>query len=727
MMARRREHDEFLPIGISFVRQLEWRFVLVLLFFCVDVTLYLTGHGMTSQAVVSAYIPYLLLVALAWVTERWRTHSDLSSTPLAVAAFVGDFLFVATQMHLSGGGWWNGAAFFMLAVVVAASTVPPRALALVTALGILIYAGKAYVEITGILPPPVWGDFPRVDGNEAFLVNYVGFGALVLVGAAVIQARLMARVRRVQQRHRAVLEASPYLVLTVNADGVITSASRVAAAITGRSVHDLVGSNFAKLFDASEVETLAEVTRRTRAGESFRRELRGVAHGFIGSSRWYGAAFSRVETDQPGDTMFVILRDITAERARQEDNARLATELEEARRLELVGRLVSGVAHELNNPLAAILALTEQFEHDGPRNPLVADARVIHEQARRARSIVRDLLQVVRAPSRLLAASDVRSLVEQVVSGLAARPERAQVAVHVVLPDAPCPVDTEDGSIEQVLTNLVVNALQATESGGRVDVTVRGGSTTIEIEVRDTGSGFSDAVRARLFEPFFTTRPPGHGTGLGLAVSRAIVERHGGTLEALSPRNGACFLVRLPRASRVAEPALPEAVPAATGKASPVAVARAASAARATAPRRLPEIQPAADAYVQPPVRRVLLIDDEAAIRGALARWFERRGWQVTHCSDGAPALQLLLGERESFDLVITDLKMPGLSGIDVYAALRDARPDVLDRLVIVTGDVASPDVAAFLSTVSSPILEKPFALAQLAELMETIVPSSAA
>lgn len=723
MTGRRREQDEFLPIGIPFVRQLEWRFVLIILFLCVDVALFMTGSGMTSHAVVFTYVPYLALLAIVWLAERHRARSHLSNTPLAVAAFVGDFLFVGTQMHLSGGGWWNGAAFFMLAVVVAASTVPPRALALVTAIGILVYAGKAWVEVTGILPPPIWGDFPRVDGNEAFLVNYVGFGTLVLVGAAVIQSRLMSRVRRVQQRHRAVLEASPYLVLTVNAHGVITSASRVAAAITGRTATELVGSLFATLFDDSEVEALTDVIRRTREGERVRRDLRGVAHGFIGPSRWYGAAFSRVETDQPGDTMFVILRDITAERARQEDNARLATELEEARRLELVGRLVSGVAHELNNPLAAILALTEQFDHEGSRDQIVADARVIHEQARRARSIVRDLLQVVRAPSQSLAASDVRPLVAQVVSGLASRPERARVTVQVVLPDAPCPVDTEDGSIEQVLTNLIVNALQATESGGRVDVTVRGGSTTIEIEVRDSGSGFSDEVRARLFEPFFTTRPPGHGTGLGLAVSRAIVERHGGTLEALSPRTGACFLVRLPRTSKVVEMALPDAVPVTP----PVPPLRddAEAVVAATDTRAEPVVQPNADEDAESLVRRVLLIDDEAAIRGALGRWFERRGWMVTHCSDGAPALALLLGDRESFDLVITDLKMPGLSGIDVYAALRDARPEMLERLVIVTGDVASPDVSAFLATVSSPILEKPFALAQLAEVMETIAPSS--
>ncbi len=709
MSARFREYRDFVPVGVDFLRQLRWRFGFVLVFCLFDAGMLLSGHGVTTPAAIVAFAPYLAWVASLWALVRSPLGGRLPTMPLILAAYAADLLFVVVQMHLNGGGWWHGPSFYMIGIMLAASTVPPRALVLVTLAGVIMFVGLAWLQVSGVLPPPLWGDFPRVDGNQAFLVNYAGLGALVLVGTAVIQARLTSRMRRVQQRHRAVLDASPYVVLTLDAHDRITSASRIAETITGRSAKSLTGTDFKQLFDVTEQDGLADHLQRARTGERFRREMRAAGELVDGRSRWYGAGFSRVESDGADETAFVILRDLTEERQQREDNAQLAHQLEEARRLELVGRLVSGVAHELNNPLAAILALTEQLEHDSSREQVVADARVIHEQARRARSIVRDLLQVVRAPAPLtLTTVDARTLVERAVAGTEARPERTQVAVHLAVPVSVCPIETEEGSIEQVITNLVVNALQATPTGGRIDVTVRDASDACEIEVRDSGPGFTDVVRTRLFEPFFTTRPAGHGTGLGLAVSRAIVQRHGGTLEAQSSPEGACFVVRLPRGADIAM-FVPHA-----------AVALHTAAPHATEPQ-------ATAPSAEHPARRVLLIDDEASIRLALARWFERQGWTVTHCVDGARALALLLGSREHFDLVISDLKMPGLSGMDVHAALRDARPDVLDRFIIATGDTASAEVAAFLSTVSSPVLEKPFALTQLAELLDTMAPRAAA
>lgn len=399
-----------------------------------------------------------------------------------------------------------------------------------------------------------------------------------------------------------------------------------------------------------------------------------------------------------------------------EERRVLARELEEARRLELVGRLVSGVAHELNNPLSAILTLAEQMEQEEGATESASDARVIHEQARRARAIVRDLLQVVRAPARnALQTDDLNDTVRRVLAAIMTRADAAQRTLHTSYSNEAALFRGEEGAIDQVVTNLIVNALQATSENGRIDIAVSTDEARVRIVIRDDGPGFDSTLQAQLFEPFFTTRAPGHGTGLGLAVSRAIVERHGGTIAAESlheTEGGAQFTVSLPRAS--AEPAIdlsPSPVDASGAPVNEIAT--------------LDEIFARADASVDAPAvaRHVLIIDDESAIRLALSRWFVRRGWTVAQCEDGAQALEVLREQHGDFDLVLCDLKMPGMSGLEVYSALERELPQVLERLVITTGDVASADVAAFLSNVRVPVLEKPFALAQLAQVIEMLAP----
>jgi len=499
----------------------------------------------------------------------------------------------------------------------------------------------------------------------------------------------VARIRHSQAPYRTVVDASPDLVLTLDKEGVITTASRIAEHVIGISADALVGTSLHALLHLSERDALTDSLRRAGGGKRLRQEFRGVDGD---GPTWYGMAFAEVEDNQTSDAVVAIVRNMTAARAQAEATARMQQELEESRRLELVGRLVSGVAHELNNPLSAILTLSEQLQ-DEDSTHVSGEVRVIHEQARRARAIVRDLLQVVRVQApHARAVIDVRTVVQCALDGTATRPEAKTVAVRVAAPDAACLAELEEGALEQVITNLVVNAMQATPAGGVVSVDVQSSETRVSVQVRDMGSGIDEAIRARLFEPFFTTRAPGKGTGLGLAVSRAIVERHGGTLVAhtSAPGSGATFLVQLPRVQSAPTAAvLPDHAPPPRAATAPIG-----------------------------PERRVMIVDDEASIRHALSRWFTRKGWSVTLCEDGAQALHAVRHDQTGFDVILCDLKMPGVSGMDVYRTLELERPELLQRLIIATGDVASADVAAFLSAVTVPVLENPFALHHLAEVL---------
>ena len=228
------------------------------------------------------------------------------------------------------------------------------------------------------------------------------------------------------------------------------------------------------------------------------------------------------------------------------------------------------------------------------------------------------------------------------------REQRTRLEVSVA-PDMPDMV-TDASGLEQVLANLIVNAIHAGGHDGRVRVDGTRVGDGWQFVVEDSGPGIPPEVLPRIFEPFFTTKPEGQGTGLGLAVSLGIVQRQGGTLrvEARRQRKGARFVVQIP----------PRSVAATARIASPAEPASAESSA---------ETRP-----------RVLVVDDERSIRLALGRFMRRHGWEVDEAEDGAAALGMLdAAPLEGYDLVITDLRMPVLSGFEVHDWLAEHRPDL--------------------------------------------------
>jgi signal transduction histidine kinase/ActR/RegA family two-component response regulator len=361
-------------------------------------------------------------------------------------------------------------------------------------------------------------------------------------------------------------------------------------------------------------------------------------------------------------------------------------------RLSAIGRVASGVAHELNNPLSAVLHLAEDLRADGARPGHEREALdTIADQARRCRTIVRDLLSFARRQERRPERADPRTVMARARSAAEAMLRERRTHLEVSLaPDMP-EMLTDAAGLEQVLANLIANAIYAAGDNGRVWVEGARAGAGWRFTVADSGPGISPEVLPRIFEPFFTTKPEGQGTGLGLAVSLGIVQRQGGTLrvEAGGNGKGARFAVEIP-ATTIPTPEVP---------ASPKPAA------------------PEAEVDERP---RILVVDDERSIRLALKRYLRRNGWEVDEAEDGEAALGMLHeAPQEKYDLVITDLRMPVLSGFEVHDWLAEHRADLFDRLVIATGDVASQPVREFLNRTSRPVLEKPFELSALGELLE--------
>ncbi len=235
-------------------------------------------------------------------------------------------------------------------------------------------------------------------------------------------------------------------------------------------------------------------------------------------------------------------------RASEEMEARIAAleQLRHADRLGTVGKLASGVAHELGTPLNVVSARAKMIvrgESDGEE--ITEDARVIVEQTVRMTRIIRQLLDFARPRRPAREASDLRALAGSILSMLAPLAARTRVELALVAGE-PVEAEVDVGQIQQVMTNLVMNAIQAQPGGGRVEVSVEGGAERAVLRVTDHGPGIPEDAKGRIFEPFFTTKPVGEGTGLGLSVVHGIVQEHGGSIE-VSSDEGTTFTVELPR------------------------------------------------------------------------------------------------------------------------------------------------------------------------------------
>jgi signal transduction histidine kinase/ActR/RegA family two-component response regulator len=392
--------------------------------------------------------------------------------------------------------------------------------------------------------------------------------------------------------------------------------------------------------------------------------------------------------------------DAMAARVRDDETSLRAAQdqLVQSEKLSAVGRVVSGIAHELNNPLAAILHFAENLLNEDDRS---ADDREmllsVATQARRARSIVRDLLSFVRARAQTHEAADIQDVVRHTAQAVAPVVAETGASVTVSFGAEPVPfVRIDEVGIEQVLTNLIVNGAQAAGAGGTVDVAVAASGDRVRLSVADTGPGIPDDVIARIFEPFFTTKGPGKGTGLGLSVSLGIVQQHGGQLIATNRTegSGARFTLDVPvhpdQAAAAAE--LRERAARANGNA----------------------------AAVHAKHETVMVIDDEQPIRKALRLYLERSGWRVEEAASGRAALAALLtAPPNRYRAVITDLTMPDVTGIQLHDTLASARPDLCARLIIATGETISDTVVSFRARSGRPFLEKPFEFDALTALLE--------
>ena len=484
-----------------------------------------------------------------------------------------------------------------------------------------------------------------------------------------------------EQRLRAIVETEPECVKVVGRDGQLLEMNAAGLAML-------------------EVESVAEAQRHTllgfllpeyrtaflalhagvMRGESGMLEFEVV--GLKGTRRWLETHAAPMRDAAGEVTMLLgITRDITGRKRAEAERAQLEAQLRESQKMEALGTLAGGVAHDFNNIVTTIMGNAELACQDvGPGHAAQTSLEEIRKASRRAKDLVQQILAFGRRQVLEREVISLAPVVEESVRLLRSTlPAGVRLSVECA-PDAPA-VLADATQVQQVLLNLCANAWQAMQGQQRpaaIEVGLeshlaidapykgperrtRGGRVALRpgryacVTVRDTGPGMNPATRSRIFEPFFTTKPVGKGTGLGLAVVHGIIQDHGASIAVQSaPGEGASFRIYFPAAGQAVGPVPGE------GEQS-----RAARKEDGETP------------VLQGAGKSILYVDDDEAIVLLMTRLLERQGYRVSGYTDPREALAVVRAQPGKFDLVVTDYNMPNMSGLEVSRALRDIRADL--------------------------------------------------
>jgi PAS domain S-box-containing protein len=511
------------------------------------------------------------------------------------------------------------------------------------------------------------------------------------------QREMERRLHREQEFARRLMDSFPDLVVTLDAESRYTFVSPQVIDVLGHRPEDLIGKKLGGRIDPQDYDALLELFNDLIAGRRSNGQIEYRTQHKNGSWRLLRAS-ARPLNDEIGRTIGIIasVRDIT-------EQQRLQQQLIQTERLAAMGQMIAGVAHELNNPLTAILGVTELMRDQATDETSRRQLDLAHRQARRAAHIVESLLVFSRPATPRNALLHLSDLLQRTLQLHEHSLRSNQIQVDLVpRPDLPT-VLGDSNQLTQVFLNLIVNAEQAireVRDQGTLRIRLGVVGDRVLITFQDDGVGIRRETLPRIFDPFFTTKRPGRGTGLGLSICMAIVREHNGDISAQPlPDGGSVFTVSLPvctQAVLVADP-------------NPAPISRAETR---------PSDSPALTG------KRILVVDDEEGIRELVADSLASRNISVDCASSSEQALEL--ATQRSYDAILCDVNLESqsgmpVSGFDIYDRIREnlaSRSMALPLFIFMTGDLVDLTSDEQAVRQGSLFLQKPFRIADLLLLL---------
>ena len=508
----------------------------------------------------------------------------------------------------------------------------------------------------------------------------------------------LAAIKESETKFQAIIENAADVVSIVDSEGMRRYVSPAVTRVLGFNPNDLQGRSFFELVHPDDTLTTRLLMKEVSEQPGILRSDEVRIRHADGSWRTLHLTAKNLRDVRGVEGIVVNARDITHQKA-------LETELRQSQRMETVGQLAGGVAHDFNNLLTAINGRTDFLaESENLDESEREDVEEIRRAAQRAASLTRQLLAFSRKQVLTPRVIDLNAVVRG-MEPMLRRLIGEDIVIQVVERQHLGHITADTGQLEQILLNLCLNSRDAMPDGGVLkietahvradnpDVAITGyeAGNLVQLCVSDTGQGMDEHTKEHLFEPFFTTKPEGKGTGLGLSTVYGIVKQSGATITVESaPGRGTTFRIYFPRTEAELSP---------------------------------PEIR----VLRQGGSETLLLVEDDRAVRELAERIFRERGYKVTAAADGKDAFHAFVAQPNQFDLIITDLIMPGMSGRELVQALHQVRPDL--KALYVSGYTEDEIMRRGLHDPSVAFLQKPFTaevlLAKVRAVLDTH-PSSA-
>ncbi len=486
----------------------------------------------------------------------------------------------------------------------------------------------------------------------------------------------------------AIIKTSIDPIMVVNEQGTLIDLNPAAMATFGYSRANAVGRSIAELIIPPHLREshTSGMARYTATGMSRILDQRITVDAQRADGTVIPIELTISEIKLPQRRVFTAhLRDLTTTRAAERQLEQQRERLHQAEKLSAMGSLLAGVAHELNNPLAILVAQSTLLMETAANDAQKRRAERIHAAAERSGRIVKSFLAMARQRPEKREPTSLNALVKATAEMLAYGLRTHGVELSFDLEERLPAIVADQDFLGQVVANLMINAQHALAEQPdprRIRIVTRGAGHRVLLEIADNGPGIPAELAERVFEPYFTTKPAGVGTGIGLSICKTVVESHGGTIDhARGPGGGAIFTVSLP--------------------AAPLGEIVADS----------PDLSASAGLSI-------LVVDDEADVREGLAEMLELLGHRVLPAQTAREALEG--GGAEAADLVFVDLRMPGIDGLRFRDAVVARNPKLADRVVIMTGDaVEGPGaIERHGGEDRIPVMEKPFTLADVRETL---------